>query len=113
MSDKPDSLTNILFALVANGLIAVAKGVAAWITGSTAMVAEAAHSLADCGNQGLLLLGLRVSARPADADYPLGHGRALYFWSFIVALMLFSLGGMFSIYEGIHKIGVSRWRRRR
>ena len=105
MAKSHDSLTTILFALVANGLIAVAKGVAAWITGSTSMLAEAAHSLADCGNQGLLLWGMRVSARPASADYPLGQGRAMYFWSFIVALMLFSMGGMFSIYEGLHKIG--------
>ena len=72
MSDKHDSLTTILFALVANGLIAVAKGVAAWIIGSTSMLAEAAHSLVDCGNQGLLLLGILVSARPANADYLLG-----------------------------------------
>ena len=68
------------------------------------MLAEAVHSIADCGNQGLLLLGINRSARPPDADYPLGHGRSIYFWSFIVALMLFSMGGMFSIYEGIHKI---------
>ena len=105
MATPQESLTTILFALVANGLIAVAKGVAAWITGSTSMLAEAAHSLADCGNQGLLLWGMRVATRPASADYPLGHGRAIYFWSFIVALMLFSMGGMFSIYEGLHKMG--------
>ena len=65
---------------------------------------RAAHSLADCGNQGLLLLGLLRSARPADSEYPLGYGREIYFWSFIVALMLFSIGGMFSIYEGMHKL---------
>ena len=64
MSNKHDSLTTILFAQVAHGLIAVAKGVAAWITGSTSMSAETAHSLADCGNRGLLLWGMRVSARP-------------------------------------------------
>jgi cation diffusion facilitator family transporter len=105
MADQHESTSTIVFALVANALIALAKGAAAWVTGSTSMLAEAAHSLADCGNQGLLLLGLRVSARPADVEYPLGHGRAIYFWSFIVALMLFSMGGMFSIYEGIHKWG--------
>ena len=105
MADQHESTGTIVFALVANALIALAKGVAASITGSTSMLAEAAHSVADCGNQGLLLLGLRVSARPPDAEYPLGHGRAIYFWSFIVALMLFSMGGMFSIYEGIHKWG--------
>jgi len=105
MADTPNSTSTIVFALVANALIALAKGAAAWATGSSSMLAEAAHSLADCGNQGLLLLGLRVSTRPADVEYPLGHGRAIYFWSFIVALMLFSMGGMFSIYEGIHKWG--------
>ncbi|MCR4297424.1 MAG: cation diffusion facilitator family transporter [Gallionella sp.] len=104
MAGHDDSTVTILFALGANALIAVAKGTAAWITGSTAMLAEAVHSIADCGNQGLLLLGLSRSARPPDADYPLGHGRSIYFWSFIVALMLFSMGGMFSIYEGIHKM---------
>ena len=108
MAGKDDSTATIFFALGANAVIAVAKGVAAWITGSTAMVAEAVHSVADCGNQGLLLLGLKRSARPPDAEYPLGHGRAIYFWSFVVALMLFSMGGLFSIYEGIHKMGSDR-----
>ena len=108
MAGHHDSTTTIIFALGANALIALAKGIAAWLTGSSAMVAEAVHSVADCGNQGLLLLGLKRSARPPDADYPLGHGRAIYFWSFIVALMLFSMGGMFSIYEGIHKLDGGR-----
>ena len=99
-----DSRATIYFALVANAVIALAKGCAAWFTGSTSMLAEAVHSLADCGNQGLLLLGLARSARPADSEYPLGYGREIYFWSFIVALMLFSMGGMFSIYEGMHKL---------
>jgi cation diffusion facilitator family transporter len=108
MAGHDDSTTTIIFALGANALIAAAKGVAAWATGSSAMLAEAVHSVADCGNQGLLLLGLKRSARPPDADYPLGHGRAIYFWSFVVALMLFSMGGMFSIYEGIHKLDGGR-----
>jgi cation diffusion facilitator family transporter len=108
MAGHDDSTVTILFALGANALIALAKGIAAWVTGSSAMLAEAVHSVADCGNQGLLLLGLKRSARPPDADYPLGHGRAIYFWSFIVALMLFSMGGMFSIYEGMHKLGSGR-----
>jgi len=99
-----DSRATIYFALTANAVIALAKGCAAWFTGSTSMLAEAVHSVADCGNQGLLLLGLARSARPADSEYPLGYGREIYFWSFIVALMLFSMGGMFSIYEGIHKL---------
>ena len=93
-----------MFALGANGAIAAAKTVAAVITGSGSMAAEAVHSFADCGNQGLLLLGLRSASKPADAEHPLGYGRAIYFWSFIVALMLFSAGGLFSIYEGIHKL---------
>src|SRR5258705_3895044 len=68
------------------------------------MLAEAVHSSADCGNQLLLLLGLKRSKRPPTSEYPLGFGKETYFWSFIVALMLFSLGGMFSIYEGWHKL---------
>ena len=108
MAEHHESTATILFALGANAAIAVAKGVAASVTGSTSMLAEAVHSVADCGNQGLLLLGLRSSARPPDAEHPLGHGRAIYFWSFIVALMLFSMGGLFSIYEGLHKIDSSQ-----
>jgi cation diffusion facilitator family transporter len=105
LSSQADSVKSILYALAANGAIAVAKAGAAFYTGSSAMLAEAIHSLADCGNQGLLLLGLRRAQRPPSADYPLGHGRAIYFWSFIVALILFSMGGLFSIYEGAHKLG--------
>jgi len=82
----------------------VSKGVAAFFTGSSAMLAETVHSLADCGNQLLLLLGMRQAKRPPSPDYPLGYGKAIYFWSFLVALMLFSVGGMFSLYEGIHKL---------
>jgi len=99
-----DSTRAIFFALGANLAIAVAKGVAAWFTHSSAMLAETVHSLADCGNQLLLLLGLRQSRRPASPEHPLGQGKAVYFWSFLVALMLFSVGGMFSLYEGIHKL---------
>ncbi len=94
----------ILLALGANFAIFVAKLVAAIVTGSGAMMAEAVHSLADCGNQGLLLLGIRQARRPPSDEYPLGWGRALYFWSFLVAILLFSVGGMFSVYEGIHKL---------
>jgi cation diffusion facilitator family transporter len=68
------------------------------------MLAEAIHSVADSGNQLLLLLGLRRSRRPPSPDYPLGHGKSIYFWSFLVALVLFSMGGLFSIYEGWHKL---------
>lgn len=99
-----NSTRAILFALGANFSIAVAKGVAAFFTGSSAMLAETVHSLADCGNQGLLILGMKQSTRPASPEYPLGYGKAIYFWSFLVAVMLFTVGGMFSLYEGIHKL---------
>ena len=104
MAGKGDSVRTIFYALGANFAIFVAKSVAAVITGSGAMLAEAVHSLADCGNQGLLLLGIRRARQPATPDYPLGHGKEIYFWSFLVALMLFSVGGMFSLYEGWHKL---------
>lgn len=104
MSGQANSLRAILLALGANFAIFISKLVAAYITGSGAMLAEAVHSLADCGNQGLLLLGMRQADRPPSDEYPLGWGRALYFWSFLVAILLFSVGGMFSIYEGIHKL---------
>jgi cation diffusion facilitator family transporter len=104
MSGHANSLRAIFLALGANFAIFIAKLVAAFITGSGAMLAEAVHSLADCGNQGLLLLGMRQAKRPPSDEYPLGWGRALYFWSFLVAILLFSVGGMFSIYEGVHKL---------
>lgn len=94
----------ILYAFVANAGIAFAKSWAAWLTGSGSMLAEAIHSYADAGNQVLLFLGLRQSTRPPDSEHPLGYGKLTYFWSFIVALLLFSMGGLFSIYEGIHKL---------
>ena len=103
-SSSGDPTRAILFALGANFAIAIAKGVAAFFTGSSAMLAETVHSLADCGNQLLLLLGMKQAQKPASPEYPLGHGKAVYFWSFLVALMLFSVGGMFSLYEGIHKL---------
>ncbi len=95
---------HILQSLVVNVAIAAAKGVAAVLTGSGAMLAETLHSGADCSNQVLLLTGVKRSRRAPDAEHPLGYGRALYFWSFIVALLLFSGGGVFSIYEGVHKL---------
>lgn len=104
MAGKADSVKTIFYALFANFAIFVAKLVAAIVTGSGSMLAEAVHSLADCGNQGLLLLGLKRAKAPPSPDFPLGFGKAIYFWSFLVALMLFSVGGMFSIYEGIHKL---------
>ena len=94
----------ILYAFIANFGIALSKTAAAIYTGSGSMLAEAIHSFADCGNQALLYVGLRQSTKPADAEHPLGYGKISYFWSFIVAIMLFSLGGLFSIYEGWHKM---------
>jgi cation diffusion facilitator family transporter len=104
MSHESGSIKAIMYALGANGGIGLAKGFAAWYTGSGAMLAEAIHSFVDCVNQLLLLVGLRRAKRPVSADHPLGYGKAIYFWSFIVALMLFSMGGIFSIYEGVHKL---------
>lgn len=104
MSHHNASIKSIIFALSANLGIAITKTVAAVITGSGALLAESIHSFADCGNQGLLFLGLKAAKKNPDTDHPLGHGKAIYFWSFIVALMLFSMGGLFSIYEGIHKL---------
>jgi len=104
VSASSDSLKSIFFALGANFAIAIAKTVGAVFTGSSSMLAEAIHSYADCGNQGLLIWGLKEAKKAPTADHPLGYGKAIYFWSFIVALMLFSMGGLFSIYEGVHKL---------
>lgn len=112
MSGKADSLKTIFLALGANFAIFVSKAVAAFLTGSGAMTAEAVHSLADCGNQLLLLFGMRGARGPATAEHPLGRGKEIYFWSFLVALLLFSVGGAFSLYEGLHKLGAPeplRW----
>ena len=104
MSHGADSVKSIIFALCANLAIAISKLIAAAVTGSSAMMAEFVHSLADSGNQLLLLLGIKHAKRPPSPDYPLGFGKAVYFWSFIVALILFSMGGVYSIYEGIRKL---------
>jgi cation diffusion facilitator family transporter len=104
MAGNADSVKPILYALGANLAIAVAKTAAAIFTGSSAMLAEAIHSYADSGNQGLLLWGMKQAKRPPTPEYPLGWGKAVFFWSFIVALVLFSLGGLFSVYEGWHKL---------
>jgi cation diffusion facilitator family transporter len=103
MSHQSSSVKSIIFALLANLGIAITKTIAAIITGSGAMLAESIHSFADCGNQGLLFLGLKSSKKEPSPEHPLGHGKAIFFWSFVVALILFSMGGLFSIYEGIHK----------
>jgi cation diffusion facilitator family transporter len=106
MSHHEASIKSIFFALLANLGIAITKTFAAVITGSGAMLAESIHSYADCSNQVLLFWGLRASKKKPDEEHPLGYGKEIYFWSFIVALMLFSMGGLFSIYEGLHKINM-------
>jgi cation diffusion facilitator family transporter len=94
----------ILAALAANLGIALSKLVGFVVTGSASMLAEAIHSVADSGNQGLLLLGGRRARKAADEEHPFGYGRERYFWAFVVAMVLFSLGGAFAIFEGIEKI---------
>ena len=94
----------IFAAFLANLGIAIAKFVGFLITGASSMLAESIHSVADTANQGLLFLGGRQAARPATPEHPFGYGRDRYFWSFVVALVLFSVGGLFAIYEGIEKI---------
>jgi cation diffusion facilitator family transporter len=103
-ADSSSSAKAILYAFLANLGIAVTKTVAAAYTNSGSMLAEAIHSYADCANQVLLYLGLRESDRPPTVQHPLGYGKLTYFWSFVVALLLFSMGGVFSIYEGWHKL---------
>lgn len=98
------SKTVILAALAGNSLIAVSKFAAAVFTGSSAMLAEGFHSLIDTGNQGLLLFGMKRAAKPPDARFPFGYGKEIYFWSFMVAVLLFTLGAGLSILEGVDKI---------
>ncbi|MFO1406239.1 MAG: cation diffusion facilitator family transporter [Steroidobacteraceae bacterium] len=103
-SEHGSSTRAILYAFLANFGIAVTKTFAAVYTNSGSMLAEAIHSYADCTNQVLLFVGLRQARRPPTPEHPLGFGKASYFWSFVVALLLFSIGGLFSIYEGWHKL---------
>jgi cation diffusion facilitator family transporter len=103
-ADNSHATSHIVQSLMVNLLITVCKGFAAFMTKSGAMLAETIHSFADCSNQGLLLMGVKQAQRPPDEKHPLGYGRSVYFWSFMVAMLLFTIGGMFSIYEGIHKI---------
>ena len=101
MAKEQSPKKSVYMALFANTAIAIAKSVAAVISGSSAMLAEALHSFADTGNQGLLLLGMKRAERPADEDHPFGHGKERFFWTFVVAGSLFTLGGGFSIYHGV------------
>lgn len=99
-----ESKTSIYAAIAANIGIALAKGVGFAFTGSSAMLSEAIHSLVDCGNGGLLLVGVSRSKRPADELHPFGYGKELYFWSLIVAMLVFVLGGCVSAWEGVEHV---------
>ena len=101
MPHAPSSRGVVHAALVGNLLVALTKSAAAAWTGSSSMASEAVHSFVDTGNEVLLLYGMRRSAQRPDAGHPLGYGRELYFWSFIVALLIFALGAGVSLYEGI------------
>ena len=103
-SDADGSRTSVLVALAGNVLVAATKTVAAVVTGSSAMLSEALHSLVDTGNELLLLYGMRTARKRADRDHPAGYGRELYFWSFIVALLVFSLGAGISVFQGVRRI---------
>ena len=103
-TQRQQSRAVVWAALAGNLAIALAKIVAAWLTGSSAMWSEAIHSLVDTGNQWLMLLGMRRAARPPSEAHPFGHGLELYFWSFVVAILIFGLGAGVSVYQGIEKI---------
>lgn len=94
----------IYAALAGNALVAITKFIAASISGSSAMLSEAIHSVVDTGNQALLLYGLKRAKKPASEEFPFGHGKEIYFWSFIVAILIFAAGAGISIYEGIHSL---------
>jgi cation diffusion facilitator family transporter len=104
LNPRSDPKKVVMAALAANAGIAIAKLVAAWLSGSTTMVAEGVHSIADSANQALLLLGMTLAQRKAPGLYPLGRQKERYFWAFMVSLTLFFLGGVFAIYEGVHRL---------
>ena len=94
----------IYAALIGNSLIAITKFIAAMMTNSSAMFSEGIHSLVDTGNQVLLLFGMKQARKPADERFPFGHGKEIYFWSFVVAILIFAVGSGISIYEGVHNM---------
>lgn len=96
-----ESTRAVIAALLGNAALAVLKGTAAAFTGSSAMLAETFHSVADTGNQALLFLGMRLGHRPPDREHPFGHGKNVYFWAFVVSMLLFSVGGAFAIWEAV------------
>src|SRR5659263_481562 len=104
MKEQSNSLSAVVFALAGNFLIAVIKFIVSVISGSSAMLAESIHSLADTTNQVFLLIGRKRSKKGADEVHSFGYGKEEYFWGFLVAVLLFFMGGCFSIYEGIHKL---------
>lgn len=104
MAGHGESKVAVVAAIIANFVIAVVKFIAAGITGSSAMISEGIHSLVDTGNGGLILFGMKRSKRPADRGHPFGHGKELYFWTLVVAVSIFGVGGGMSLYEGISHI---------